>query len=83
MPSQLSLYHYPSCPFCYRVSSVMRNLGIEAVSRDIHQDPTAHRELMTARGRSTVPVLKIVEQDGSTRWLPESADIINYLSELK
>jgi glutaredoxin 2 len=49
--------------------------------RHIWDDPQHRADLQAARGRSTVPVLRITDKDGD-RWMPESADIVRYLHEL-
>ena len=72
------LYQYRSCPFCARVRRYLNGRGIELPERDILQDPAAFRELLAGGGRSTVPCLRIESPTG-TRWMYESADIINYL----
>ena len=79
--ADLTLYHYPSCPFCRRVFLALRDLGVEIAQRNIFGDEGALQELMAARGRPTVPVLRIREQNGSDQWMPESADIIEFLYE--
>jgi hypothetical protein len=33
----------------------------------------------TARGRTTIPVLRITTADGEDRWMQETADIVRYL----
>ena len=76
----LVLYHYDSCGFCWRVRRTLEELGVEVETRDILESPEALRELMEARGRRTVPVLRIREPGGD-RWMPESADIIRYLRD--
>ena len=40
--------------------------------------PDEFGALQAAMGRGTVPVLRI-DEAGSTRWIPESADIVAYL----
>ncbi len=80
-PSDLILYHYDTCPFCRRVFFALRNLGIEIEDKDIYRDQGAMAELVAARGRQTVPVLRIQEADGTVRWMPESAEIIRYLQD--
>ena len=77
----LSIYGYPSCPFCRRVLDAVKALGLEIPLRDILQDETHQRALVEAMGRSTVPVLLIEGEAGGDRWLPESADIVRYLNE--
>jgi glutaredoxin len=74
----LSLYYFPSCPFCVRVMRVIDELGIDVELRDIHRNPEYRRELLEARGRRTVPVLRCTSSVGE-RWMPESADIVRAL----
>lgn len=77
---RLALYQYPSCPFCWRVRRVIDDLGVDVEMRDVLEDPQHMRDLVAARGRRTVPVLRITSDD-EDRWLPESADIVRYLRE--
>ena len=79
--AKLSLYHYDTCFYCRRVRSTIDELGLEVELRDVRKDPTHRAALTEARGRRTVPVLRI-EEDGTERWMPESADIIRYLNQL-
>ena len=72
------LYQYRSCPFCARVRRHLNGRGIELPERDILRDAAAFRELLAGGGRSTVPCLRI-ESAAGTRWMYESADIIDYL----
>jgi glutaredoxin len=78
---KLALYHFDSCPFCRMVTSVIGELGIDVELRNI-MESTEHRDdLIAARGRATVPVLRITSPDGEERWMPESRDIVSYLQE--
>jgi len=79
--SGLALYQTTFCPFCVRVRRVIEKLGVEIEIRDIQQDSANRREIIKATGRQTVPVLRIEEEGGEVRWLPESLDIIRYLEE--
>jgi glutaredoxin len=79
---RFALYHYPSCYFCRIVRRAMDQFGIEAELRDIHQVPQWRADLIEARRRTTVPVLRIETEDGEVVWMPESRDIIRYLSTL-
>lgn len=72
------LYQYRGCPFCTRVRRFLNQRGVELPERDILRDPAAFRELLAEGGRSTVPCLRI-ESEAGTRWMYESADIIDYL----
>jgi len=73
----LALYLSDGCGFCERVRAAVRHLEIEAEveERNIFSDPEHQRALIDARGRRTVPVLRI----GEDEWLSESRHIIAYL----
>lgn len=75
----LALYHYDRCFFCVRVRRVIEELGLPVELRDVLADRTHRADLVAARGRATVPVLRIESPDGGDRWMPESRDIIHYL----
>jgi glutaredoxin len=76
---RLALYQFDRCPFCVRVRRAIDELGLDVELRDIHADRNFRGELLDARGRTTVPVLRITSADGEERWMPESADIVRYL----
>ena len=76
---RLVLYHYRGCMFCHVVNQAVERLGLEIERRDIFQDPAYRNQLLEARGRTTVPVLRIISTDGEERWMPESRDIVHYL----
>ncbi len=77
----LSLYQFDSCPFCARVRNAADSLGIRLELRDTLADPDHARAVVEATGRRTVPVLRIEGDDGAVQWLPESADIVEYLRD--
>jgi glutaredoxin 2 len=76
---KLELYYYAGCPFCTIAMSPMKKLGVEVELRNIHENPLYREDLLNARGRVTVPVLRITSPDGEERWLPESRDIVHYI----
>lgn len=76
---KLALYHYLGCPFCSIVTAAIDRLGVDVELRDIFSDAKYRDELVAARGRATVPVLRITSPEGEERWLPESRDIVHYL----
>ena len=78
---KLALYMTPSCPFCRLVRNAVDRLGVDVELRDISEDADHHEELVNARQRATVPVLRIESPDGQTRWMPESSDIVQYLEK--
>ncbi len=77
---QLSLYKYDTCGFCRWVMQTIGELGIadQIELRDVLREPRFRDELFEARGRGTVPVLRI-EDDGEVEWMGESRDIIAWL----
>lgn len=76
---KLALFTSPSCAFCWRVSEVINRLGLEVEMRNVFKDQATREELLKARGRMTVPVLRIQSPEGEVLWMPESIDIIHYL----
>lgn len=76
---RLALYYFPTCPFCRRVLAALERLDVDVELRNINENAEYRDELVAARDRATVPVLRIESPDGSTRWMPESRDIIRYL----
>ncbi|MCP4300428.1 MAG: glutaredoxin [Gammaproteobacteria bacterium] len=79
---KLALYYSRSCPFCALVTSAIDRLGLDVELREIFEDSEYREQLVEARGRATVPVLRITSPDGEERWMPESRDIVRYLEEM-
>ena len=79
---KLALYHSHTCPYCAIVRSAIDRLGLDIELREVFEDPEYRSELVDARGRATVPVLRITSSDGEDRWMPESQDIVRYLQGL-
>lgn len=79
---KLALYHSHTCPYCAIVRSAIDRLGLDVELREIFDGPEYRSELVDARGRATVPVLRITSPDGEERWMPESQDIVRYLEAL-
>lgn len=80
---KLSLYHRHFCMFCSRVINAIKGLDIDIDGKNIWQDSDALQELKQATGRATVPVLRIETASGEVTWMPESTDIVRYLSSLR
>lgn len=78
---KLALYHMDGCPFCIMVRRVIDDLSVDVELRNIFQESQHREDLVGARGRATVPVLRITTPDGEERWMPESRDIIRYLEQ--
>lgn len=71
---ELTLYHFPSCPFCRVVADCLDRLEREIPQRNIQTDAGAREELVKIGGKSQVPCLVI---DGEP--LYESSDIVRWL----
>lgn len=78
----LALYYTSWCPFCMRVLRAVDALKLRQTIalRDVDADEASDDELRAARGRGTVPVLRIQTAEGE-HWMPESADIVSFLQE--
>ncbi len=76
----LALYYYDTCGYCMRVRYALKKLDVEVEMRNIHRDPKHLDDLAEARGRETVPVLRIAHPDGD-EWMGESQDIVAYLEK--
>lgn len=78
----MSLYYFPSCPFCVKVLNVIDELGMGGIElRDKHVEPNFADELEAATGITMVPCLRI-ERVGGDQWMHESDDIVEYLRGL-
>jgi glutaredoxin len=78
---KLALYHFQACPYCRKVRRDIRLLGLDIEMRDIKRERARRDELVAGGGKKQVPCLRVVEPDGSARWIYESADITSYLRQ--
>lgn len=76
-----SIYQFEACPFCIKVRRELTRLNLPIELRDIREEPKFKDELIREGGRFMVPCLRIESEDGSTKWLYESSDIISYLGK--
>jgi glutaredoxin len=76
----LTLYQFHLCPFCVKTRRAIHRLGLNIETRDAKRDPGHKQDLVTQGGQYKVPCLAIKE-DGETRWMYESSDIISYLEQ--
>jgi glutaredoxin len=77
----LALYQFSACPFCIKVRKEIARLGLNIETRNAQHDPQHRAALEAGGGRIKVPCLKIHQDDGSERWLYESAEINAWLQE--
>ena len=78
---KLALYITQLCPFCALVRNAIDGLDVDVELRDVASDSNHHQDLVNARQRATVPVLRVTAPDGQSRWMPESQDIVQYLQK--
>ena len=71
---ELTLYYFPSCPYCRVVLDCLGRLDSEIPMRDIQTETGAREDLLEIGGKGQVPCLVI---DGKP--LYESSDIIRWL----
>ena len=76
--TNLALYHSFFCPYCYRVTDTLQELGVEIALCNTFEGPHRQR-LVEATGSTMVPALHIKSEDGTERWMRESMDIVKYL----
>ena len=73
---ELTLYYFPSCPYCRLVLDCLDRLALEIPMRDIQSEPGARDDLLEIGGKGQVPCLVI---DGKPMY--ESGDIVRWLEE--
>ena len=78
--NKLSLYQFYACPFCVKTRRTIHALNINIEYRDAKNNEEFRQELLEKGGEIKVPCLRI-ENNGETKWLYESSDIINYLNQ--
>lgn len=79
--TKLTLYGSRTCSYSAQVEAAIRGLGTDVARIDVNEDPDARQTLRQATGRGTIPVLRVDDDQGETRWIPESLAIIRYLRE--
>jgi len=76
----MALYQFQLCPFCVKTRRAIQRLGLNIETRDALNDASHREALISQGGQFKVPCLAIRE-DGQTRWMYESNDIISYLEQ--
>ena len=56
---KLTLYYFPSCPFCVTVLNCLERLNLEIPMRDIQTEAGARDDLVEIGGKGQVPCLVI------------------------
>ncbi|MFC5695923.1 glutaredoxin family protein [Pseudomonas sp. GCM10022186] len=76
--ASLALYQFNACPFCVKTRRAMHRLNLPITLRDAKNDEAHRAALLSGGGKIKVPCLRI-EENGESRWMYESNDIIRYL----
>ncbi|MDH4560935.1 MULTISPECIES: glutathione S-transferase N-terminal domain-containing protein [unclassified Pseudomonas] len=76
--ANLALYQFNACPFCVKTRRAMHRLNLPIALRDAKNDEGHRAALLAGGGKIKVPCLRI-EENGESRWMYESNDIIRYL----
>jgi glutathione S-transferase len=78
--AKMSLYYFATCPYCVRVRRAISKLQLNIELRNIHKERHLSEELAQGGGKTTVPCLRLEKEDGSSKWMYESRDIVAYLT---
>lgn len=78
--ANLSLYQFHACPFCVKTRRALHRLNVPVTLHDAKNDPVQRERLLTGGGKVKVPCLHI-EEEGQSRWMYESNEIIAYLEQ--
>ncbi|MND62903.1 Glutaredoxin-2 [compost metagenome] len=76
--TSLALYQFNACPFCVKTRRAMHRLNLPITLHDAKNDEAHRAALLAGGGKIKVPCLRI-EENGESRWMYESNDIIRYL----
>ncbi len=78
----ITLYQYPTCPFCIKVRRHFKRLSLNVEVLNAQHEGDARSELLEQGGMAQVPCLRIKHLNKShVDWLYESGDIISYLNK--
>jgi len=82
LTARLSLYEFPTCPFCVKVRHEIRRQSLNIARRNARPEGEHRQALLAGGGEVKVPCLRIDKADGSTTWLYESDAIVAWLRDL-
>ncbi len=78
--SNMALYQFKACPFCIKTRRAIRRLGLNIEIRDAQKNLEHRARLTEEGGECKVPCL-VISENGETRWMYESSDIVSYLEQ--
>ena len=76
---QFALYYTEGCPYCQRVLKPVRTHQWPVDLRNVAHNIQDSQDLIEGGGRSTVPCLRITDDQGKVIWMYESLDILALL----
>ncbi len=79
--ANLTLYHFPTCPFCIKVRHEMARLSLPIELRNALNDSGSRAELEQGGGKIQTPCLRIADAQGGMQWMYESEEIKRYLQQ--
>lgn len=59
MAHNVTVYSTPTCPWCTRAKSYLKEIGVPYEEKDVSVDVVAAREMVKFSGQMGVPVLSI------------------------
>ena len=74
------LYQYHACPFCVKVRRFFKRESLNIDLVDAKKE-NFKQELIQNGGKQKVPCLKVALKDKQVRWIYESKDIIEFISQ--
>ncbi|MAI85014.1 MAG: glutaredoxin [Rickettsiales bacterium] len=75
-----SLYQYKLCPFCVKVRRFLKKYNLDLRFKNPSKEPESRDQLLRLGGKVKVPCL-CIEDNGKSKWLYESSEIIKYLKK--
>jgi len=76
-----TLYQFEECPYCakVRVKLEEKKISYEKVNVPRNREDGLRKLLAEKSGVFTVPVLKVVDENGAEKYIGESAVILKFL----
>lgn len=74
-----TLYQFYACPFCVKTRRAIHRLNLSIEYRDAQNNEKHRADLLAGGGEVKVPCLRI-DEEGQSKWMYESSDIIKYLN---
>ena len=80
LTKKLSIYQFSACPFCVKVRRFLRKESINIEFIDA-KDEFHKKDLIQKGGMLKVPCLRVETKKNQVKWIYESNEIINFISQ--